>query len=692
MRGRFGIRRTLGRGVIVALLGSAAAAGLTSAATYHVRIDGDDFVCSGLVDAPATVLSAPPRPCAFRTPQHAVDTAEGGDTVRIHSGTYTQAGTTVQGNSDIIGIDLRPDSVSETSRLVIESAGDGPVVFVGGELASGVTIWGTSYVTIQGITFRGFTADRSPLLAYGAAAVNVGSPGPENPSSSIVLRNLTVDSSTLDNLTGSSAEIAIWCQACTNNTIEGCRIESVEPAAIAVGSPTAQAVEQGGVLSGNTIVHVREAQSWRGVLATHTSGWRVRGNYFDDASTNTSTTDEISVTDSAGWEFLDNVFYRPPRNAINLIDQDADGTNNEGHLVLNNTIDCDTRIGKGVRLEKCNDCEVRNNIIVGCTAGVALAGDDSGSELGFNDLFHDSSLYDNSEFGFGYTLVGHDIASDPLFQGTLPRPDPFYRLRTLSPAINSGDDAFCADVPADGQCDMGAFQPPEAGVNHPPAQPSIVLIDKITGKSARLHGSPFSDPDQDDHQQASQWQADLATADFTNPVRDSGRTDDGDHFNLFRVGGLNATTSYKSRVRYQDNQGAWSPWSDPAIDTEEEFTTCVATAIPPKVVAVSPARGTKNVPITVAPALTFNVPLEAARVTTSTIKIFFKGHLVAQAPESPSLDGSGLVVTITPEAPLAANARYRIAVVGGAAGVHSRDCSVPGRSFSSRFKTETPIP
>src|SRR5206468_3357725 len=191
------------------------------------------------------------------------------------------------------------------NRLTIKSADDGQVVFDGGgTIDTGITIRGTCFVTVEGITFTRFTADASAAFGFGAAAVNVSSADLLGPSNDLILRSLTVTESTLDHPTGEHAEIAIWCEACVDNTIDSVVIDSVEPAAIVVGSPTDAAVEQRGTISNCTISHVRDDQTWVGIFGRHTNVWTVSGSYVEDvAASRNAFTDGIRVEDSSGWTF-----------------------------------------------------------------------------------------------------------------------------------------------------------------------------------------------------------------------------------------------------------------------------------------------------------------------------------------------------------------------------------------------------
>ncbi len=567
--------------------------------------------------------------------------------------------------------------------------GFGSVVFDGGNtISTGVTIWGTCFVTIEGITFRRFTATTTAGLPFAAAAVVIGSPGVDYPASFNILKSLSVTESSLLNFSGPHAEIAIWCTTCSNNTVAESRIESTQPVAIAVGSDETSPVDQGGAILDNWIIHARDNHPWIGVYALRTSIWTMDGNYLEEGSLPDGSTDLVQVNESAKWTFTNNVFFRPPASAINLVDNTSGGDLVEQDRLLNNTIECTDTIGTGVRCEMCSATQVRNNIIAGCSAAVALVSGCLNTQLGYNDLFSNYRNYDLSGLGYGYTLVGSDIFDDPKFQAVTPRPDPYYLLLELSPAINAGDDAKCGTVPLDGHCDMGAYQAVTTLGNDPPFQPAIVSVGQVTGRSAVLRGSAFSDPDAGDTQKASQWQVDEASGDFTHPVYDSGRTT-ADLLSI-QAGGLAASTDYQARVRYQDIGGLWSPWSDPSL-APAQFTTLEATAIPPKVTSVDPAQGAKGVSVSVAPVLVFNVPLEAASVSTSTVKLKKGDKVITQAAGSPALCTCGEIVTITAAGLLNPNTEYKIVARGGSTGIQSRDGSVPGKDFSSTFTTETAL-
>jgi hypothetical protein len=126
--------------------------------------------------------------------------------------------------------------------------------------------------------------------------------------------------------------------------------------------------------------------------------------------------------------------------------------------------------------------------------------------------------------------------------------------------------------------DVGADESGGSASNEPPARPSISSVDQITGTTAMLHSSAFSDPDGDSHA-ASEWQVDLVGGDFSDPVASSGVTDTD--LNAWQASGLSPETTYKSRVRHRDSRGRWSDWSDPALDANDQFTTEAGTSNDP---------------------------------------------------------------------------------------------------------------
>jgi len=108
----------------------------------------------------------------------------------------------------------------------------------------------------------------------------------------------------------------------------------------------------------------------------------------------------------------------------------------------------------------------------------------------------------------------------------------------------------------------------DAESNQEPDQPSNDFpVDGATHVSltTTLESSPFSDPDGDDHA-ASQWQITTSSDNYTSAVFDS--STDNTNLTSVTVPALSYSTTYYWHVRHQDDNGAWSQWSE-----ETSFTT-----------------------------------------------------------------------------------------------------------------------
>ncbi|MCD6220330.1 hypothetical protein J7K43_08120, partial [Candidatus Calescamantes bacterium] len=115
--------------------------------------------------------------------------------------------------------------------------------------------------------------------------------------------------------------------------------------------------------------------------------------------------------------------------------------------------------------------------------------------------------------------------------------------------------------------------------NQSPYQPTALSPSdwEDTGLTPILQGSPFSDPNPRDEHSASRWQIldislfqgegikTLNEEPYVDTFFDSGV--DTEHLESIKVpeGVLKYGHSYAWRVRYQDNHGAWSEWSEPAF-------------------------------------------------------------------------------------------------------------------------------
>jgi hypothetical protein len=93
----------------------------------------------------------------------------------------------------------------------------------------------------------------------------------------------------------------------------------------------------------------------------------------------------------------------------------------------------------------------------------------------------------------------------------------------------------------------------------------------------------------------------------------------------------------------------------------------------------------------VAPVLSFNVPVAGASVTLATVKLVRKTATATTVYAALTLDVTGQIVTIAPAGLLDPNSKYKVQVVGGDAGIASRDGAIPGKDFSSVLFTETAL-
>jgi hypothetical protein len=109
--------------------------------------------------------------------------------------------------------------------------------------------------------------------------------------------------------------------------------------------------------------------------------------------------------------------------------------------------------------------------------------------------------------------------------------------------------------------------------NSPPSTPSL-SVSGVTTSGATLSGSPFADPNAGNTHSASEWQVDQAGGDWASLAGGSGTTTTS--LTSYAVTGLAASTNYQARVRYRDNNNAWSGWS-----ATQTFATTGGTPPPP---------------------------------------------------------------------------------------------------------------
>lgn len=117
---------------------------------------------------------------------------------------------------------------------------------------------------------------------------------------------------------------------------------------------------------------------------------------------------------------------------------------------------------------------------------------------------------------------------------------------------------------------VGAIQSSTSALGAAPVQPSISSVASVNQNGATVTASPFQDPDVGATQAGAQFQADEAGGDFGSPASDSGFQSGA--VNQWTFTGMAPGTSFVSRVRYRDNVGLWSSWSDASGGA---FTTAV---------------------------------------------------------------------------------------------------------------------
>lgn len=99
-----------------------------------------------------------------------------------------------------------------------------------------------------------------------------------------------------------------------------------------------------------------------------------------------------------------------------------------------------------------------------------------------------------------------------------------------------------------------------------PDTPTLT-VDDVGETDVDVSGSAYNHADGDPHA-ASQWQVDLQAGDFSTPVFDSG--DDTTNLTSRNISGLSVGTGYKARVRYKDDDGIYSDWSNAVNFTTSE--------------------------------------------------------------------------------------------------------------------------
>ncbi len=144
-------------------------------------------------------------------------------------------------------------------------------------------------------------------------------------------------------------------------------------------------------------------------------------------------------------------------------------------------------------------------------------------------------------------------------------------------------------------------------LNRAPDQPTPVSPPagtEGTSLSPTLESSRFSDPDNGDTHAASQWQITTKAGDYSSPIFDNAHAAGSSLTSIVVLASnLSPSTACYWRVRYQDNHGAWSDWSEETFFTTQSKSTDVPQGDtdnhpPDRPVCVAPEDGAGNVSAT----------------------------------------------------------------------------------------------
>ena len=140
-------------------------------------------------------------------------------------------------------------------------------------------------------------------------------------------------------------------------------------------------------------------------------------------------------------------------------------------------------------------------------------------------------------------------------------------------------------------------------LNRPPDRPAAVeppAGTTGTSLSPTLESSAFSDPDRGDTHAASQWQITANVGDYGSPVFDNAHAAGSSLTSIVVYScNLNSSTTYYWHIRYQDNHGTWSDWSEESSFTTQSSPPATAGNHPPdQPVCVAPKDDARNVSIT----------------------------------------------------------------------------------------------
>lgn len=97
---------------------------------------------------------------------------------------------------------------------------------------------------------------------------------------------------------------------------------------------------------------------------------------------------------------------------------------------------------------------------------------------------------------------------------------------------------------------------------------------------------------------------------------------------------------------------------DPIAPPKDNTTTKDTT--PPKIISTSPKAGETDVPVDVAPVVNFSEKMEPASISVNDVRLLGDGG--AEFPITLALDTNGRQLTITPDRPLPAGAKFSVEI------------------------------
>ncbi len=432
-------------------LGVGAASPAPAAALVYVRTDGDDTVCTGLYDKPAS--SAPN--CAFKTFWQGVYSVDSGGVVVAAAGVYTE-------------------SVGINKSLTLQGAGAGQTIIDGNGTSSGISVYASdARVTVSDVTIRNGSA------SWGGGLYNMGT---LTLAHSIIVSNTgTAGAGGIFNTNG-----ALFVSDCAilNNTAQnvgnvgaGGGIENyygVLTVADSIVSGNIAVASGGGIMSSNGALAIRNSV----ISNNRANGQSAAGGGLFSASpaalTNVAIINNSAVyTDAAKHGYGGGLHSQDPMTMTNVTvsgntsDWGGGVSNSDSMVILNSTI-ANNKLtalspGRPGGIQSYAAMTVTNSLV---------AGNDN------QNCYIEAHLMRSN----GHNLEDSDscvfsAASDIV--NTNPRLSPLadnggetwtHALGPASPAVDAGNDAACPPTDQRGKaridgnkdgvvrCDIGAYE------------------------------------------------------------------------------------------------------------------------------------------------------------------------------------------------------------------------------------------